>query len=133
MQVSIYGPGSGSDGLELFEDEDLRTLYEQLPDLKSVLPAVLFADPKEGKADSGSGEEIEQLLTRLPVASTREQVDSLASELVCAGGRFHVRCRLTRHLEGCVKGREGGGEWCIGSHEMMQFHRSDVNEFQRWV
>ncbi|KAL3931924.1 MAG: hypothetical protein SGPRY_000918 [Prymnesium sp.] len=97
VQVSIYGPGSGSDGLELFEDEDLRTLYEQLPDLKSVLPAVLFADPKEGKADSGSGEEIEQLLTRLPVASTREQVDSLASELVCAGGRFHVR-KLVRAL-----------------------------------
>ncbi|KAL1518668.1 hypothetical protein AB1Y20_002956 [Prymnesium parvum] len=89
--VSMHGPAGGSDGLELFEDEDLRTLYEQLPDLRSVLPAVLFADPKEGKDESGSGEEVEALLARAAHASTREQIDALASDLVCAGGRFHVR------------------------------------------
>ena len=71
----------------------MHDLFQQLPDLKSVLPAVLFSDPKESKEarEEGGGEEVEALLARLPHASTREQVDALATTLVEKGARFQVK------------------------------------------
>ena len=45
VQISIHGPGGeGDDEDDIFDDAESRAYYEQLPDLKSVLPAVLFDD-----------------------------------------------------------------------------------------
>ena len=105
MLVSMHAGQSEQDH-DLFEDEDARAFYEQLPDLKSVLPAVLFADPKDGMdakdakaAADASLARVEELLASLPICgssrgdgtSTREQVDSLASELCVHGAKYHPR------------------------------------------
>ena len=64
---------------------------------RSVLPAVLFADPKESKgaeaADSeGSAAKLDSLLAKLPRSSTREQVRH-CSNAAARNGLQVVPCR----------------------------------------
>ncbi|XP_065186953.1 regulator of nonsense transcripts 2-like [Sycon ciliatum] len=59
--------GSGEGSLSLWEDEDARTFYESLIDLKSVVPGILFKEKekeKEGsKSSAGDGSELSSAAT----------------------------------------------------------------------
>jgi len=94
--ISLYGANDQDDSEEVFEDADTRAFYEQLPDLKSVLPAVLFEDPSERGAsveavDDDSAARFEALLAELPLCTSRERCDELASEMCGKGLRSHRR------------------------------------------
>ncbi len=69
-----------------------------LPDLRSVLPAVLFdAAAPADDADDGRAA-FDALLATIPAAcATRAATDDLASEIVCKGARHHRRA-LVRAL-----------------------------------
>ena len=108
-------PRSGETGTDLYDDDESRAFYEQLPDLKAVLPALLFGDPTEGGKEGGKegagrgGEErapaeLERLLGTLPLCNTREQLDGLASELCAQGLRFHRR-KLVKALLAPPRGK----------------------------
>ena len=114
--VACQGHGGSGDGLEdldsAYHDTETRAFYEQLPDLKAVLPAVLFgeggggdsgggggggggSDSGGGGAGGGGGDrqkaDLELLLKRLPNMEGRKEVDELASEIICRGARAHKR------------------------------------------
>ena len=60
----------GESGGGLYADAEERAFYEQLPDLRAVLPAVLFSE--EGDADTSG---LEEAMRRLPSCSSRREVD----------------------------------------------------------
>ena len=82
----------GESGGGLYADAEERAFYEQLPDLRAVLPAVLFSE--EGDADTSG---LEEAMRRLPSCSSRREVDDLASELTMRGLRS-ARRPLVRAL-----------------------------------
>ena len=63
----------GESGGGLYADAEERAFYEQLPDLRAVLPAVLFSE--EGDADTSG---LEEAMRRLPSCSSRREVDDYA-------------------------------------------------------
>ena len=51
MAISLHGTGGDDESAGgLFDDKDTRSFYETLPDLKAVLPAVLFGEGGEAVA-----------------------------------------------------------------------------------
>ena len=75
-----------------YDDVEARSFYEQLPDLKSMLPPILFDTPdekKEESADAQSKASIEELLKQLlRINMTSVDIDELASECICRGARY---------------------------------------------
>ena len=107
-----------ADDAGAFEDAETRAFYEvrrlahpaqrafapfrdvrfalrlALPELRSMLPEVLFAEPSKEKAnpeDEGAATMFEKTLSRLAHVHSREAADELASELCCHGAAHHRR------------------------------------------
>ena len=79
--------------LPLFRDVRFA-LRQALPDLRSMFPEVLFAEPSKEKAnpeDEGAATMFEKTLSRLAHVHSREAADELASELCCHGAAHHRR------------------------------------------
>ena len=93
MDVTVHGAADASgEGDEVYEDAESRAFYEQLPDLQAVLPAVLFAAEEGAKSSTAEGKEaVEKLLGQMPALASKAEVDELASQLVVARVRGHVR------------------------------------------
>ena len=99
VSVSVVGAaGNNPDGDDLYADAEARAFYEQLPDLRSVLPAVLFGDDDSGGGGAGIGSDaleakatVEGLLSMLPRIMSKSEIDDLASEVVCKGAKSHIR------------------------------------------
>uniref|UniRef100_A0A061R4F1 Regulator of nonsense transcripts 2 n=1 Tax=Tetraselmis sp. GSL018 TaxID=582737 RepID=A0A061R4F1_9CHLO len=85
----LSGKATEAEGSQVFDDEDTRAFYESLPDLRSLVPAVLLQDAdqegaaaaaSEGKAGGGeavSGK-LEMLLMRLPACVSRDLCDEFS-------------------------------------------------------
>ena len=85
---------------ELYDDLETRAFYEQLPDLRAELPAVLFGeDPDEANAPDKKGgapapagsADVDALLKTLPQLSDKAAVDKLAADIVGRGGKSQRR------------------------------------------
>ena len=79
--------------LPLFRDVRFA-LRQALPELRSMFPEVLFAEPSKEKAnpeDEGAATMFEKTLSRLAHVHSREAADELASELCCHGAAHHRR------------------------------------------
>lgn len=99
-----------------FADVEESSFYLQLPDLRAVLPAMLFeagrAAPTEDATDTTG---FDATLARLPACASRADIDELASELCIRGGgreggRFELRQPGRQGQEGWWGGCEGP-EW----------------------
>lgn len=80
----------GESGGGLYADAEERAFYEQLPDLRAVLPAVLFSE--EGDADTSG---LEEAMRRLPSCSSRREVDD--PRLYCTIPCHTVLCCTILH------------------------------------
>ena len=88
MAISVHGAGGdGSNELEgPFEDAEARAFYEELPDLKAVLPAVLFGDDASSGADEPTSikAELAALLKQLPQVVSKHETDEVRSPHACS-------------------------------------------------
>tara|TARA_B100000524_G_scaffold190556_1_gene98773 strand:- start:112 stop:3438 length:3327 start_codon:yes stop_codon:yes gene_type:complete len=91
MEISMVCSEAGVE--ELYGDLETRVFYEVMPDLRSVLPAVLFEEVKRGAAapwgETDIAAKFDELLLAMPKMSSKQQCDDLASELCCRGLRIH--------------------------------------------
>jgi hypothetical protein len=69
----------------VFDDEDTRVLYESLPDLRSLVPAVLLGDgPKPDEeesspdAEASNNKQLDMLLLRLSSCVSRDLCDEFS-------------------------------------------------------
>ena len=88
MGISVHGAGGdGGDVADdgMYIDVEQRAFYETLPDLRSVLPAVLFGDDgaaAKGSADAeGSRGAIEALLKGIPSLASKEVLPNYARSI----------------------------------------------------
>ena len=96
VDISIHGAGGDGDGSagadSPYGDAETHAFYEVLPDLRSVLPAVLFGEVERGgEVDEQQKRLIEGLMKMVPQLASRQETDDLASELVCKGAKSHRR------------------------------------------
>ena len=105
--VAAEAPGGlgGADGDgSPYTDAEGRDFYEKLPDLRAVLPQVLFAAAAPAEARPAGDEAARQrgaieadLKRMLHLSGRAADVDEIASEIVAKGARSHLRL-LLRHL-----------------------------------
>ena len=77
MAISMHGAGGeGSEEIEgAFQNAEMRAFYEQLPDLRSMLPAVLFGDEAPRDEDALETTKFEELLRALPLVENKHDAD----------------------------------------------------------
>ena len=99
------GVDAGWDGSGAADDEESKIFYENLPDLRAMVPAALLSSA--GANDGGSGDDsasastsakAEALLARLPTLVLKDAADTFSCDFCFAAGGAASRRRLVESL-----------------------------------
>lgn len=117
------GEGNGCPQTALWEDEETRTFYESLPDLKSIIPAILYKDSlKDGQQQQ---QQIATSATTDSSSSATNSPDQQQQPLVNGTADGDSTGDVKGTEEGAEKTADGDLEKAVGEEEEMEVDEED--------